>query len=91
MAESAGNIDVSNNPAEHRFEAEVDGGIAFAIYELRGQDVVFTHTQVPEQSRGEGVGDALARAGIDWARGKGLNVVPECPFIAAYVRRHNAA
>lgn len=91
MAGSGDNIDVSNNEAEHRFEAKVDGGTAFARYELRGRDAVFTHTEVPEQARGEGVGDALARAGVDWARGKGLNIVPECPFIAAYMRRHNIA
>lgn len=91
MNDQSDNIDVRNNQAEQRFEAQVDGGMAVADYQLSGQDVVFTHTKVPEQSRGRGVGEALAKAGLDWAHEQGLTVVPECPFIAAYMSRHGAA
>lgn len=90
MAESS-NIEVKNNQAAHRFEAEVDGGTAFVSYELRGHDVVFTHTEVPVQSRGEGVADDLARTALGWTQERGLNVIPECPFIAAYMRRHSGS
>lgn len=90
MSDTTGTIAVKNNQSAHRFEAEVDGGTAFASYELRGKEIVFTHTEVPEQSRGGGVGDALARAGLDWARAQGLEAVAACTFIAAYMRRHRA-
>lgn len=90
MAESS-NANVTHDQAAHRFEAEADGGTAFVSYELRGDDVVFTHTEVPVQSRGEGVGEDLARAALGWAHERGLNVVPECPFIATYMRRHSGS
>ncbi len=91
MSNQSDKIEVKNNQGAHRFEAQVDGGMAVAAYELSGRDIVFTHTEVPEQSRGEGVGDALAKAGLDWAREQGLTVVPDCPFIAAYMTRHGAS
>ncbi|MGI9089778.1 MAG: GNAT family N-acetyltransferase, partial [Gemmatimonadaceae bacterium] len=57
MNNQSDKIEVKNNQGAHRFEAQVDGGMAVAAYELSGRDIVFTHTEVPEQSRGEGVGD----------------------------------
>lgn len=90
MAELS-NVRVMHDQAAHRFEAEVNGGTAFVSYELRGGDVVFTHTEVPVQSRGEGIADDLARTALGWAHERGLNVIPECPFIAAYVRRHSGS
>ena len=32
--------------------------------------------------------DKLSHAGLEYARGKRLTVVPICPFVAAYMRRH---
>ena len=39
---------------------------------------------------GLGVGSALARRVLDDARKAGESVIPRCPFIAAYIRRHPA-
>ncbi len=91
MSDQNDSIDVKNNQSAHRFEAQVDGGMAIADYKLSDQDIVFTHTEVPEQSRGHGVGEALAKAGLDWAHEKGLTVIPECPFIAEYMSRHGVS
>ena len=35
-----------------------------------------------------GLGAALVRAALDDARDRGFRVVPICPFVEAYVRRH---
>ncbi len=78
-------IDVRHNEAEHRFEAEVEGGLAEAAYVLKSGAVAFVHTEVPKASRNEGVGEAIVRAGLEWAR---LRVIPSCPFVAAFVERH---
>jgi len=37
---------------------------------------------------GVGLGSVLARGALADARRRGLPVVPICPFIAAYIRRH---
>ncbi len=76
-------------PAQERFEATAGGRLAgIAAYRLRPGAVVFTHTAVEPEWEGRGVGGALARAALDDARGRGLRVVPRCPFIAAWIRRH---
>jgi uncharacterized protein len=82
-------VQVSDAPDEDRYEARVDGDLAgFASYRLRGERIIFTHTEVEPAYEGKGVGSTLAKAALDDARGRGLTVVVQCPFISAYIRRH---
>ena len=82
-------IDVTDNPAEHRYEAHLDGALAgFAQYRDGPGRRIFTHTEVDPAFEGHGVGGALASAALDDVRRIGLTVVPQCPFIAAYIERH---
>ena len=41
-----------------------------------------------EALEGKGLGSTLARSVLDDIRRRGLKVVPECPFIAAFIKRH---
>ncbi|MGN6375706.1 MAG: GNAT family N-acetyltransferase [Sphingomonas sp.] len=79
---------VRDNRAEQEFELEVDGHRAVAAYQREGGTIVFTHTHVPHAIEGRGVGSKLIRAALDAARDEGLTVVPQCPFVAAYIERH---
>jgi predicted GNAT family acetyltransferase len=80
---------VSDNPRHHRFEVDFgDGTLAVAEYELAPGTITFTHTLVPPAHEGQGIGSALIRAGLRSARERGLEVVPQCPFFAAYIRKH---
>ena len=81
-------VHVTHDAAQHRFVADLDGGQAVAAYHLQGRRILFTHTEVPPEHEGRGVGGALARAALDHARAEGLEVVPQCPFITAWVKRH---
>jgi predicted GNAT family acetyltransferase len=80
---------VTDNRAEHEFELEVDGHRAIAAYQLEGDTIVFTHTLVPKKLEGRGVGSRLIRGALDAARDRGLNVIPQCPFVKAYIERHS--
>ncbi len=79
---------VRHNEAEHRFEIEVGGELAVSQYLRRGSTIYFTHTEVPESAEGHGIGNMLARASLEYARDNHLRVVPRCPFIAAFIKRH---
>ena len=79
---------VRHDAAEERFVIELDGQRALAAYHREGDTVHFTHTEVPVEHEGRGVGSRLARAALGWARDERLGVVPRCPFFAAYMRRH---
>lgn len=84
-------LHVSDNPDASRYEVTVDGHLAgFAAYRHRGNQVVFTHTEVEAAFEGQGVGSALARGALDDTRRKGSDVVAQCPFIAAWIDRHPA-
>jgi predicted GNAT family acetyltransferase len=83
------NVLVADNPARRRFEILVDGGLAgFAAYRVRDGLIVFTHTEIDDAFQGKGVGAQLAAGALDQVRERGEKVVPQCPFIAAFVKRH---
>lgn len=86
--ESGSDVTVIDAPARHRFEAVVGNVVGFLDYQRRGDELVLVHTEVPKPLRGRGLGEALARFGLEFARTHGLTVVPRCPFVADYVREH---
>jgi hypothetical protein len=80
---------VSHDAAQHRFTAQTDDGEAVLAYASAGDGVLdLQHTVVPPSARGEGVGDALVRAAVAHARAEGLQLLPTCPFVEAWMRRH---
>jgi predicted GNAT family acetyltransferase len=85
-----GAIEVRDNPEEQRFEAHLgDRILGIAEYEPEDDRIIFVHTEVLPDAEGMGVGSALARGALDAARASGRRIVPECPFISSYVRRHH--
>jgi hypothetical protein len=80
---------VRDNPERHRFEIELgDGAYAIAEYTLPEGKIMFTHTEVPPEHEGQGIGTMLIEAGLAAARERGLKVIPICPFFARYIQRH---
>ena len=79
---------VTQNETANRFEIVVDGRTAALEYH-RGRDfLTLVHTEVPAELEGRGIGGKLAKAGLEFARAENLKVVPSCPFVAAYIKRH---
>ena len=81
-------LSVRNNSEAGRFEIDIDGQLAVSNYRIRGNTIYFTHTEVPEALEGQGIGNILARAALDYARAQKMRVVPRCTFIAAFIKRH---
>jgi len=46
------------------------------------------HTFVPESLEGRGLASALAKFALEYAKGKNLQVIVYCPFVATYLKRH---
>ena len=83
------NVIVEDNPQASRFEATLDGQrVAVAQYERTGNQIIFTHTIVAEAAEGYGVGSKLVKFALDKARTEDLAVIPQCPFVQSYLRRH---
>lgn len=79
---------VRDNRAEQEFELSVDGTKAVAAYQLEGERIVFTHTVVPPEIEGRGVGSKLVRGALDQVRDRGLKVIAQCSFVRAWIDRH---
>ena len=81
-------VDVVHRPEQSRFEAEVEGGVAFLSYERAGGTAVMTHTIVPRELEGRGIAGHLAQAAVGWARGEGLDIEPQCSYVRSWLQKH---
>lgn len=82
-------ISVRDDLEEGAFVIEVDGIRAGkADYRISDGRVIFTHTEISDAFSGRGLGSRLARYALDDVVRRELLIVPRCPFIAAYIRRH---
>ncbi|MFG2052633.1 GNAT family N-acetyltransferase [Micromonospora sp. NPDC048930] len=81
---------VTDVPERERFEARDETGTVAGVvtYQLTGNIIVYTHTEVDPAFEGKGVGSTLARAVMDDARDRGRTVVPVCPFLSAWLEKH---
>ena len=80
---------VERNDTESRFELFVgERMVGRADYRVEGDRVLFSHTEVDPTLNGQGLGSVLARAALDTIKAEGKRIVPQCSFIALYVRRH---
>jgi uncharacterized protein len=82
-------IVVADAPERHRFEVSVDGELAgFLVYRSREGLLALIHTEVSAGHEGHGLGGRLARFALDQARGQGVAVLPFCPFVDDWIKRH---
>lgn len=89
MVSAATDTTVVDNPAELRYELRIGDDVVGQIrYATEPGLVVLIHTDVAESIEGQGLGSVLVRGALDDLRTRGLRVVPVCPFVAAYIRRH---
>ena len=79
---------VINNESKSQFEYHEDGHVAVAGYQLKPDVIVLTHTEVPKELGGRGVGNKLATAALEHARAKSLRVIPLCPFMSSFIDKH---
>jgi uncharacterized protein len=79
---------VVNNPAQHRYELVVEGHLAATYYNVSDGVITFIHTDVPPELDGKGVGSQLIKGALDQVRAEGLKVIPQCPFVKAYIDKH---
>jgi uncharacterized protein len=78
-----------HDDAAHRFTLSI--GAAVAVLDYREHDprtLEYYHTFVPPALRGRGVASRLVANALRYALTQGLGVIPACPFVATFIRRH---
>ena len=77
-----------DNADEKRYEFDLGDDIAIIEYIKTQGFIILTHTEVPEKYEGQGIGAELVHDVLEDLRAKKLQMIPQCPFIAQYIRRH---
>ena len=75
-------------PDGGRFWARLPGGQVELDYQLDGRRALFVHTGVDPALEGQGLAAQVVRTAWDWAQARGLEVVPVCSYVEAWMRRH---
>lgn len=86
MADDQGSV--TDNKQQSRYELSVDGGTAVLQYMERDGALYLTHTEVPPELEGKGIGSRIVKHALDDARSRGVKVAPWCPFVRAWIDRH---
>lgn len=81
-------LEVKDNPSTKQYEAKVEDATARIEYIKTKDKIYLTHTEVPRALEGKGVGSALVLKTLEDIEKKGLTLVPLCPFVALYLKRH---
>jgi predicted GNAT family acetyltransferase len=75
---------------KNRYEIRIDGQpVGFAAYRDKGDQRVFYHTEIDEAFGGRGLSTVLVTQALTEAREAGKRIVPVCPFVAAYLKKHD--
>lgn len=82
-------ITVEENTNKKRFETLIDEHVAFMEYiRAKGNVIYLTHTEVPLELGGKGIGTALVKKVLHIIKEEGATVAPLCPFVAGFIKRN---
>jgi predicted GNAT family acetyltransferase len=80
---------VVDNPEQRRYELLLGATrAAFIDYLSEPGTILLIHTEVDPAFEGQGLGGRLVAGALDDLGARGLKLVPLCPFVRAYLRRH---
>jgi len=81
--------EVVQDDATSRFEIREDGvRVGHIDFRIRGDEIVLVHTEIDPARQGEGLAGTLVLGALDLIRAGDLRVVPQCPYVAAWIERH---
>ncbi|HYJ51415.1 MAG TPA: N-acetyltransferase [Microbacterium sp.] len=81
---------VDRNDDEGRYEiwvGDVLGGFTEFAPDSHGR-LVFPHTEIDPAFNGQGLGGVLVGSALADVASRGETIVPRCPFVVRYLRRH---
>ena len=89
MSTGSAQVVVRDNSDESRYELLLDGEVVGEIrYRRRPDAISLVHTEVAAAVEGRGLGAQLVESALNDLRARGEKIVPICPFVSAYLRRH---
>lgn len=88
MNEEYLNVPLIKNADKNRFELITDSYTTFIEFKERGEKIWLIHTEAPEELKGKGSATAIVEKTLVYLEENGYKMVPLCPFVGAYLKRH---
>ena len=79
---------LTDNPDRKQFELAVEGHTARIEYMIMADKIFLTHTEVPAELEGKGIGSIIVKLALEEVERRGLKLIPLCPFVGKYITRH---
>ena len=81
-----------DNETEKQYEFHIEQFIPKLEYIKTPREntkkIFLTHTEVPKELEGKGIGSALIKQVLEEIKKNDWTLVPLCPFVATYIKRH---
>jgi len=77
-----------DNAQDRQYEFHLDGFIPRIEYIKAKDNIYLTHTEVPKELEGKGIASILIKMALEDIEKKKLTLIPLCPFVAMYIKRH---
>ena len=78
-----------DNTENHQYEFHIGKLVPKIEYiKSKNGEIYLTHTEVPVQLEGKGVGSQLVEKVLKDIEREELRLVPLCPFVAGYIKKH---
>jgi predicted GNAT family acetyltransferase len=82
-------MEVKFNEELSQFEMDFDGKKALVGFKKETDGTLnLVHTEVPPEFEGKGVGSQLVKQTLEQIKTTNKKIIPSCPFVAAYIKRH---
>ena len=76
-------------PERHRYVITLGGEqVGLMEYQLDGDTLALLHAETDPAHSGQGLAGELTRSVLDTARERGHAVLPLCPYVSAWIRKH---
>lgn len=81
---------VLHDTTAHKFYMQFPEGDAVLSYHIVDDKTLdFYSTYVPPELRGRNLAQILVKAGFDYAKAQGYEVIPGCSYVKVYMERHH--
>ena len=81
-------FELIHNEDGNQYEFHIEGRVAKIEYILKQPKIYLTHTEVPSSLEKQGIGSQLVLKVLEELKMKELAIVPLCPFVADYIKKH---
>jgi predicted GNAT family acetyltransferase len=88
MTEKITALELRNNEENKQFETTIDGLVALIEYTINDNRIFLTHTEVPPELGGRGVGSLLVKESLEEIERMKLGVIPACKFVKSYIQKN---